>query len=196
SNGSWGAPFSSRDSIPAWPTYVAAYPDLFPSGNVAYQAHPNNVKDLFRTGGVFENSISVNGGDERAAMSLTASQTNHSGYVPNSSYKRSNISLGGSTQLEIGLNVRGNLAYTSSDQLGGFFGENQVDGAASQFARSLFLARNWDMNLPFEDKNGNNLTPLGGGQFDHPNWSAKYNTANTKEERIIANMHADYKIND
>src|SRR5690606_20729648 len=73
---------------------------------------------------------------------------------------------------------------------------NQVDGAASQFARSLFLARNWDMNLPFEDKNGNNLTPLGGGQFDHPNWSAKYNTANTKEERLIANMHADYNIND
>src|SRR5690606_27380797 len=32
--------------------------------------------------------------------------------------------------------------------------------------------------------------------FDHPNWSAKYNTAETKEERIIANMHADYKIND
>lgn len=196
SNGSWGPSFASRDSIPVWPDYANAYPELFPSANIAYQAYPDNVKDLFRNGGLFENSISINGGDERAAMSLTASQTNHSGYVPNSSYKRSNISLGGSTQLEIGLNVRGNLAYTSSDQLGGFFGENQVDGAASQFARSLFLARNWDMNLPFEDKNGNNLTPLGGGQFDHPNWSAKYNTANTKEERLIANMHADYNIND
>src|SRR5690606_12956000 len=46
------------------------------------------------------------------------------------------------------------------------------------------------------DANGNNLNHLGGGQFDHPNWSAKYNTAETKEERLIANMHADYKIND
>lgn len=196
SNGSWGPSFASRDSIPAWPEYVNAYPDLFPSANIAYQAYPDNVKDLFRTGSVFENSISINGGDEKAAMSLTASQTSHNGYVPNSDYKRSNISLGGSTQLDNGLNVKGNLAYTSSNQVGGFFGENQVDGAASQFARSLFLARNWDMNLPFEDASGNNLTPLGGGQFDHPNWSAKYNTASTKEERMIANMHADYKIND
>jgi hypothetical protein len=33
---------------------------------------------------------------------------------------------------------------------------------ASQFARSLFPARNWDFNLPYEDKDKNNLIPNGG----------------------------------
>src|SRR5690606_21500893 len=106
SNGSWGPAFSDLATIPTWPDYKAAYPELFPDATIPYQAYPDNVKDLFRTGAVFENSVTLNGGDEKAAVSLTASQVNHSGYVPNSEYKRSNISLGGSTQLENGLNVR------------------------------------------------------------------------------------------
>ncbi len=195
SNGSWGAPFSSRDSIPVWPDYKTAFPAEFPSSNVAYRAYPNNVKDLFRTGVVYENSLGFTGGDEKTSIGLTASQLTHNGYVPHSGYTRANLGLGGSTKLDIGLNLRGNFSYTRSKQNGGFFGENQVDGAASLFARSLFLARNWDLNLPFEDASGKNLTPNGGGQFDNPRWSAKYNRAITEEERYIAGMHADFNIN-
>ena len=196
SNGSWGPAFTSRSTIPVWTDYKNAYPELFPGETIPYVAYPNNVSDLFKTGSVFENSVTLNGGDAKTAFSMTASQLNQDGYVDYSSYKRSNISMGGSSKLDMGLNVRGNFAYTRSNQVGGVFGENQVDGAASQFARTLFLARNWDLNLPFEDKLGNNINPLGGGQFDNPRWSAKYNTANTAEERIIANMHADMALTD
>lgn len=213
SNGSWGPAFNTRpgggvnynadktitpngsnvDSIFTWPDYLAAYPEMF-GPYVPYIAYPNNVKDLFQTGTVFENSISMNGGDEKTSVALTASQLNHTGYVPNSSYNRSNLSLGGASKLNIGLNIRGNFSYSKSHQLGGFFGENQVTDAASQFARSLFLARNWDMNLPYEDKEGNNLIPNGGGQYDHPKWSAKYNRVISDEERYVAGMHVDFNI--
>jgi len=196
SNGSWGPAFRDLDSIPAWPDYKAAYPELFPSDNIAYVAHPDNVKDLFNTGMVYENSLTFNGGNEKTAFSLTASQLNHNGYVPNSAFDRTNISVGGSTKLDNGLNIRANVAYTSSKQKGGFFGENQVDGTASQFARSLFLSRDWDLNLPYQDKEGNNLTPLGAGQFDNPLWSAYNNTATTNETRLVASTHLDYKINE
>jgi hypothetical protein len=192
-NGSWGPAFRDLDSIPAWPSYKAAYPDLFPSDNIAYQPYPNNVKDLFKTGTVYENSINFSGGDEKASFGLTASQLNHSGYVPNSSFKRVNLGLGGSTKLKFGMNVTGNFSYSRSNQSGGFFGENQVGGVASQFARSLFLARNWDMNLPFEDLNGLPLQPNVTG-YDHPNWSAKYNTIKTNEERVVAGFHTDFQI--
>ena len=59
----------------------------------------------------------------------------------------------------------------------------------------MFLARNWDLNLPFEDENGFSLTPNGGNQFDNPRWSAKYNVANTAEERFVAGIHFDYNVN-
>ncbi len=191
-NGSWGPAFRSLDSIPTWANYRAAYPELFPSANMAYRAVPDNVKDLFQTGTVIENSLGFNGGDEKNAVSLTASQLTHKGYVEHSSYTRSSIGLGGSTKLSIGLNVRGNFSYSRSHQKGGFFGENQVD-FGSQFARSLFLGRNWDFtNLPFETKTGGNLIPNAG--YDNPRWSAKYNRAITDEERFVAGVHADINL--
>lgn len=195
SNGSWGPAFSTRDSVPNFATYQTAYPELFPaSGNIKYRAFPDNVKNLFNTGSVFENSIGINGGDEKSSVSLTASQLTQKGYVPNSSFNRANVGLGGSTKLSIGLNVRGNLSYSRSTQKGGYFGENQVGGAASLFARSLYLGRNWDTDLPYQDKAGNNLTWNGGGQFDNPEWSALNNVATTHEERVIAGIHADFNI--
>ena len=193
-NGSWGPRFGTLDSIAAWPTILAAYPELFPSsGNIAYKAYPNNVEDLFRKGWVYENSISVNGGSDKSTLGATLSYLDHRGYVNNSGLKRANIGLGGSTKLNIGVNVSGNFSYARSNQTGGFFGENQVGGVASQFARSLFLARNWDMNLPFEDQNGLPLQPNVTG-YDHPNWSAKYNTIETNEERLVGGFHTDFNL--
>ena len=192
-NGSWGPAFSTLDSIPAWPSYKAAYPELFPSANIKYQPYPNNVKDLFRNGFIYENSLNISGGDDKTSIGVTASHLFHKGYVYNSDLERANLSLGASTRLNLGINVSGNFAYTRAEQHGGFFGENQVSGTASSFARSLFLARNWDLNLPFEDPNGLPLQPNVTG-YDNPRWSARYNTITTNEERTVAGFHFDFTI--
>jgi TonB-linked SusC/RagA family outer membrane protein len=193
SNGSWGPKFGTLDSIPAWDAYLAAFPELFPSGKVPYRAYPNNVKDLFRTGTVLENSVSANGGNEKSAVSATASYLNQEGYVPNSSFNRGSMSVGGITRLDNGLTVSANFSYSKSNQLGGIFGENQVDGAASSFARNLFLARNWDLNLPYEDATGGTVSPLA-SQFDNPRWSWRHNTVNTNTDRYIAGLKLSYNI--
>jgi TonB-linked SusC/RagA family outer membrane protein len=190
-NGSWGPAFTSLTTIPVWPDYKAAYPNLFPGATVPYKAYPNNVKDLFKTGSVYENSVSINGGDEKNAVSATASQLNQSGYLLNSNYNRSSFALGGTSKLNNGLNLHANTSYSRSTQVGGFYGDNQIGGVPSEFARTLFLARNWDLNLPFQDQNGNSLTPNGGSQFDNPRWSALHNTISTAEERFIADFKAD-----
>ncbi len=196
SNGSWGARFDSRDSIPVWPDYLSAFPELFPSsGNIPYKAQPDNVKQLFQTGTVFENSLSISGGDAKNSFSTTVSSLNQDGYIPNSKFDRYSISVGGRSKLNNGLNVNGNLSFSSTDQLGGFFGENQFAGAASSFARSLFLGRTWDMTLPYENpKNGWPVSPLG-DQFDNPFWSYKHNTITTKTDRTVAGIGLDYNIN-
>jgi len=195
SNGSWGAKFGTIDSIPTWQPYLDAYPDLF-GPKVPYRAYENNVKEFFRTGVVWENSINFAGGSSKAGFNVTLSQMDHKGYVPNSSFKRYNLSAGGNLKISERMNVRGSLAYTNSNQVGGYFGENQIDGAASSFARSLFLGRNWDPSLPWETKEGNNVNWLGANQFDHPLWSAYNNYATTLENRIVGSFGTDFKIND
>jgi TonB-linked SusC/RagA family outer membrane protein len=193
SNGSWGGFFKPNDSVPVWSSYGNAYPELFPTGKVPYKAYPNNVKDLFTTGLLKENSISLNTGDEKTSFSLTASQLNHSGYVANNTYNRTNISAGGSSKLDIGVNVRANFSYTRSKQDGGLFGENQVGSTSSQFGRAMFLGRSWPVDLPFEDKNNNPVSWVG-TQADHPFWAAKYNKSSTIDERMVAGVHFDFNI--
>ena len=192
SNGSWGAPFGgSVDSIATYPAYVGqpGFGDSLP-----YKAYPNNVKDLFRTGVVYENSVSMSGGNDKTAFSSTLSYLNHDGYVRNSNFNRANMSFGGSTKLDNGLNVRANFSYSTSNQLGGIFGENQEAGASSSFARSLLLARSWDLSgLPTQTASGKPLSPLP-TQFDNPYWANYHNTSTTGENRTIAGIHLDYNI--
>ena len=196
SNGSWGPKFGTVDSIKLENTdWAKYYPNSFSStGKVAYKASPNNVKDLFRTGLVAENSINISGGNGKTAYNATVSNLNHKGYVPNSSYERSSISVGGSSALLNGFVVRGSISYTNTDQVGSLFGENQVEGASSSFARTLFLARNWDLaGRPFETPTGLPIS-TNNAQYDNPLWAWKHNTAKTKVDRSLANVGADYQI--
>jgi len=198
SNGSWGPKFGSagNDSVPVqngdWTKY---YPGSFPSSKkVAYKAQPNNVKDLFQTGLVAENSINLAGGNGKSAFNATLSNMNNKGYVPNSKYVRSSISLGGSSNLANGLTIHGSMTFSNTSQLGSQFGENQVDGASSSFARTLFLARNWDLaGLPYETPTGLPIS-TNNSQYDNPLWDFQHNTVTTNVDRIMANFGLDYQI--
>ena len=197
-NGSWGAKFGTLDSIPLqnsdWKKY---YPKSFPSsGNIAYKAQPNNVKDLFKTGLVAENSINLAGGNGKSAFNVTLSNLDQTGYVPNSSYGRTSISVGGSSELANGLTIRGSVSFTNTKQLGSQFGENQVSGASSSFARALFLARNWDIaGQPYETPTGLPIS-TSNAQYDNPLWDFQHNTVNTNVDRVMSNFSAEYKILD
>jgi len=198
SNGSWGAKFGSagNDSVAVqnsdWTKY---YPGLFPSSKkVAYKAYPNNVKDLFQTGLVAENSVNLSGGNGKSAFNATLSNLNHKGYVPNSQYDRSSISLGGFSSLANGLNIHGSMTYTNTKQLGSDFGENQVSGASSSFARTLFLARNWNIaGLPYETPSGLPIS-TNNSQYDNPLWDFQHNTVTTNVDRLMANLGLEYQI--
>jgi TonB-linked SusC/RagA family outer membrane protein len=209
SNGSWGGRFgtgnvynssgdpirksaSGLDSVPAWGPYLAAYPELFPNGLTSYQAYPDNVKDLFQTGMIYENSLAINGGDANSSVSLTLSRLDQGGYVENSSYKRNNISVGGQTRYK-NWTFGGNVAYTRSKQVGGFFGIGQ--SFTTQFGRSLIMGRSWPLPyLPPTDKAGKPLAFIA-GQYTNPLWGAYHNTITTFDERTVVGFRVGYKVN-
>ncbi|MDP4238710.1 MAG: SusC/RagA family TonB-linked outer membrane protein, partial [Bacteroidota bacterium] len=200
SNGSWGAKFGSagNDSVKVQnPDWLKFYPNLFPkSGKIPYVAQPNNVKDLFQTGLVAENSINFAGGNGKSAFNATLSNLTQRGYVPNTTYGRSSVSVGGSSELANGLSVRGSVSYTNTNQVGSEFGENQNSGASSSFARTLFLARNWNLaNLPYETPTGLPIS-TNNAQYDNPLWDFQHNTVTSKVDRTMANFGAEYKISD
>jgi len=195
-NGSWGARFDSRDSIPLWNDYANAFPEM--GDSIPWQAYPDNVKDLFDIGFMQEHSVSLRGGSEKSSLNATASWLDQSGYIPNSSFGRSNMSIGGTHELENGLIVSGNLSYSKTKQIGGVFGNNQstADGVASSFARTLWLGRAWDMNLPYENPVTGGPLFMVGSQADNPLWSWKHNQVTSDMDRTVGNISLTYPIND
>lgn len=210
SNGSWGGRFGSGnvydaggnvvrksatgiDSVPGWGPYVAAYPGLFDNnGRTPYMAYPNNVKDLFRTGVLHENSLGINGGDANSSIGLTLSRVDQGGYVENTHYNKTNFSIGGQTKYK-GLTFGGNFAYTKSKQLGGFFGAGQ--SFTTEFGRSLIMGRSWPLPyFPPTDLAGKPLSFIA-GQYTNPIWGAYHNTITTYDDRTVIGFRMGYKVN-
>jgi TonB-linked SusC/RagA family outer membrane protein len=211
SNGSWGARFgkgviynasgqvigtsaSGVDSIPAstWATMFAAYPELFPNGRAAYKAYPNNVKDLFKTGNLMEHSVGVNGGEGKSLFSATLSHLDQDGYITNSSYRKSNMSVGGQTAIGK-LTIGASASYARSKQVGGFIGAAQ--SFLSQWGRTYTMARNWDIaGYPSENRAGQQIG-FNDGQYTNPIWAAFHNVITSVDDRLVANLRASYKVN-
>ncbi len=210
-NGSWGAPFPGAknyptiDSINHWfrATALASYIRLRDIGapgvtpRVVYKAYPNNVKSLFQTGIMWDNSVTLSTGmGDNGSFVATVSQLNHDGIFPNSSYNKTSVSVGGNNEWASGFKIGANLSYTSSLQEGLQGGAVQSPITSSYMARSLYLGRNWDIEgQPFEDPvTHESIFFIGRGTADSPKWSAKYNGFNSDVSRTIVNLNAGYAI--
>ncbi len=193
-NGSWGPRFDSMDSIETWPDYS----EVFGWGDsIPYVAQPDNVKDLFQTGIVYENSLNIQSGNENSSFNFTVSDLRNTGYVPYSSFNRNSLSVGGSTKFMDRLTAMASASYTKGNQEGGIFGNNQAsDGyGASSFARALWLGRTWIMD-PYEDPATGLPMQPNGDQFDNPLWSWKYNKIITDMDRVTANGKLIFDVTD
>jgi TonB-linked SusC/RagA family outer membrane protein len=193
-NGSWGAPFigtrpyATLDSIPHWYQGRLGFDNL-EGVNVPYRAYPDNVKDLFRTGITYDNSITITGGGGNSSIGATLSFLTNEGYVPNTGFDRTSISVGGNTQLSDALSVSANLNYTRTEQNGVISGVGALGGNnPSAFARALYLGRNWDVHgQPFQNPidNGSEFM-VGRGNADNPLWSYENAGFSSEVDRITA----------
>jgi TonB-linked SusC/RagA family outer membrane protein len=196
SNGSFGSRLDVGDSINAsqWAPINNAYPELFPTGKIPYIAHPNNVKDLFRTGFMQDYSFNVSSQNDKGVFNLTASRMHQESYIPNTHFTRTSVSVGGNNTLDNKFKISGNVAFSNTDQLGSTYGSNSYAGGTSSFARTMLMARNWDISLPYADQQDRPIDWVGGGQFDHPMWAVRHNTVNTKMNRVVAQAGIGYDI--
>ncbi len=192
-NGSWGPAFGTIDSIPTWPDYKAAFPEM--GEYQAYRNYADNVESLFQTGMTFDNSIGVSSNNDKGSLSITVSDLRQTGYIPNSEFNRTSFSFGGNTRLDNKFKVGGNFSYSKSQQLGSMYGNDGVAGQTSAFARTMFLARNWNMDLPYEDSEGNPVS-TNKSQYDNPKWAFEHNTVTTNMHRAVANANIGYTVAD
>ncbi|TAE00771.1 MAG: SusC/RagA family TonB-linked outer membrane protein [Bacteroidetes bacterium] len=200
--GGWTPNTTGTDSIPIWVgynTFANQYPTLAgqsglrPGGNVAYRSYPDNVKNFFRQGVLREYSVSIAGGGPKASLSAVFSHTDQDSYFPGSTFKRTNISVGGSTTLDNGIQISANLAYTNSLQTSPLFGS---DGT-SPLSRLFQMPRNWPLDqLPYQDPTGQGVFFFPFGQADNAYWSVNNSTFKSDVNRLAASGSISYDIYD
>ena len=202
-NGSWGPEFGNTiQGAPATIEHPQAgnpnFPNIPAGTRIPYQAYPNNVKDFFNTGHLYENSLSLSANSENSTFSTIISRADQQGTIPNSSFVRNNVSAGGSGRFNK-LTISGNVAYTNTNQQGPIVGaNNSASGSASAFSRTLFLTRSLDLQgLPYQD-------PVTKGpvfawltsQADNPLWSVENAIYKSRVDRIVGSIGLSYAIKD
>jgi TonB-linked SusC/RagA family outer membrane protein len=77
----------------------------------SYSAHPNNVKDFFRTGWNYNNSISVSGGSEKAQTYLSYTNNNIKGIIRSNDLLKHVVNLRLSNQISKRFSTDAKITY-------------------------------------------------------------------------------------
>ena len=192
-NGSWGPAFGSEgnETIPLYKDYQTAFPEM--DKVIPYRAYENNVKDLFRTGSIWDNSINLMSYNDKGSFSTTISDLRQDGYIPHSAFDRTAFSVGGNQKLDNGLVLGGTLSYTRTVQEGPFFGAGNYGGSISSFARTMLMPRNVDAaGLPYKTPDGRSIMAFSGTSVDNPLWSWENNKIKTIMDRTVTTLNAGY----
>ncbi|RRB02202.1 SusC/RagA family TonB-linked outer membrane protein [Larkinella rosea] len=153
---------------------------------VPYQAYPDNVKNFYDQGSVWQNSFNIASGDERRNYILAVGNTLQKGIVPNSKFDRTNVQVGGESKLQNGLKLSSTVTYVKTAQNG-----TPVGNGGSAFGQITRIPRSYDLNgTPYQDAQGKSI--YYSTTQNHPLWSAYNETMKSQVDRVFGNFQVGY----
>lgn len=216
--GTWGAPFDLNDEAWDVPQNANLIRSIDPATGLAWVNHPydryndpgsapyfpefvgdsvllrsyNSAKDFFQTGSVWETSVNIAGGSDKARLTGGITRTKNVGIMPNNEGTRTSVNFGGNVQLDNGLFVSGNVNYVNSDLTSppttGLF-----SGGTSVTQRLLFIPPNVNLaGLPYQDANG--YPAFYRPDNDNPIFLTKYAPNTAKVDRYFGKLSFGYDI--
>ncbi|MCH7412807.1 SusC/RagA family TonB-linked outer membrane protein [Belliella sp. R4-6] len=181
STGSWGPAFGT----PGFETVETSFGTTVP-----YQAYPNNVIDFYQQGRIIQNGVSIASGDRDDNFIVAVNTSLQDGIVPNSSFDRYNVQIGGNKKLNNGIKVGGNVTYVKSSS------RNTITGnGGSAFGQITRIPRSFDLvGMPFQDEFGNSL--FYNPAQNHPLWSTENEYLQSTVDRVFGNFTVGYDFSD
>ncbi|MDF2192344.1 SusC/RagA family TonB-linked outer membrane protein [Paraflavitalea sp. CAU 1676] len=171
-------------------------PQFYSNGvPVPFVAHPDNVKDYFKTGVLLSNSISLDGAGDKYNYRVSFNNEKQWGIVPNSEAGKNNVSFNGTFEVapKLKLGVGANYIVTDAPNLPGAGGRR----ATSTMLQFTWFGRQVDINQlrNYKDANGNTFN-WNNSYYSNPYWVAYENTVSQRRNRFIGNLNLTYDITD
>jgi TonB-linked SusC/RagA family outer membrane protein len=180
---SWGPPLDGR-----------LIPQFFSNGKPEpFVAHPNNVRDFFKTGVTLNNGVALSGSGEKFDYRLSYNNLHQTGVVPNSSQGRNSFLLNTTFRPNDKLTITtiANYIKDDADNLPGAYGKR----ATSTMLQFTWFGRQVDINQlkNYLDANGNTFN-WNNAYYSNPYFIAYENTVGQHKNRIIGSVELNYKI--
>lgn len=160
---------------------------------VPFVAHPNNVRDFFRTGTLVNNGISVADAGDKYDYRLSFNNFQQQGVIPNSGQDRNTVSLHSALKLTPALTFTTDVSYfrTAADNLPGAGGRR----ATSTMLQFTWFGRQVDIHRlrDYRDAAGNTFN-WNNSYYSNPYFIAYENTVQQRRNRVLGNAGFNLKI--
>ena len=157
----------------------------------------DNVRDFFKGGNVFDNSISVSGGHKNGSFFLSASNFTQGGVVPGTSYVKNTVRFNGEQKYGI-LTVGANVAYSIADTKKTLTTSGLYDGGGNGTMTALYMwPRSENMSHWLNDDGTKyrmfpNVDPS--EETENPYWIINRNVLTDKNKRITGAVTANLDL--
>lgn len=166
---------------------------LFDGLVVPYTAQPNKIRDYYRNGLAFSNTVTISSGGENGGLSLSLSDLNSKAILPGSDYDRRTVNFG-FTQTAGKLLVSGNINYSNE------FRKNPPNIAEQDYSPVVIytIATTMPLKLLEEnafDENGDEISWSRFTNRTNP-YFALSRFENNRRDRVYGNLTGRYNLTD
>ncbi|POY37055.1 SusC/RagA family TonB-linked outer membrane protein [Solitalea longa] len=198
SGNSWGPAFGSTPSLAnGLVVATGTTPNVNgvvyqPGSSIAYNNYKNNLIDYFNQGTSFENNLSINSGDAKNNYGLTLGNTNQTGILPTSEFKKLNAQFTANLSLTDKLTLGTSINYFNTIQNGA---TTQGNGANSSMFGIWGVTRSTDFNYyknNYINADGSNNWFIAGR--DNPYFAANSNSLTSNLSRVMGNVNLGYDV--
>ena len=109
--------------------------EIFDGSTIPYSYSPNRIKNYFRTGSTFTNTVAVSGGTNKSSFRASFSNTDTKGIEPSNEYKRNTVNASMSNEIMPNLRFNLNVNYTNEQYLNPPQGGMQGQGVMNFLTR-------------------------------------------------------------
>ncbi len=176
--------------------------DQFTGPQQPWVAHPDNVRNFFRTGTTFNANVAISRAGERSSVRLSIADMELRGMSPGNHQQRITVALKGGASLTDRLSAEASLNYidqNTENRPGTGYDEDNPMQSFVWFGRQVDTEalRNFRCR-------GEEPTPciVDGGQYNwnynyhnNPFWEALVNTNGDERDRVMGHLSVNYQLN-
>jgi TonB-linked SusC/RagA family outer membrane protein len=163
-------------------------------------AHPDNVKDFFRTGMTASTTLAVSGGVDRAFGRLSLGADNVRGIFPNNLFQRRTASLTGTFRASNRLTADGSVQYIHNGGRNrpgvGYSGRNPLQSMFNWFGRQVDIEALRDYGKGGASNGGPTTREFNWNYSYHNNpfWQMQENPQLDDRDRLIGSIALNYRV--